>query len=123
MIVVGNTSPLTNLAAVGQFDLLRHLYGHLHIAQGVWEELNAGGKRWPGRDEVAGAEWIEHHAIQNRTLITALQRDLDRGEAETIALALEIEAIRHGRELLHHLAAGGGWSAACFNLLPAAARS
>ena len=64
----------------------------MHIAQGVWEELNAGGKRWPGRDEVASAEWIEHHTVQNQTLVMALQRDLDRGEAETIALALEIEA-------------------------------
>lgn len=45
MIVVSNTSPLTNLAAIGQFDLLRRLYDHLYIAQGVWEELDAGGKR------------------------------------------------------------------------------
>ncbi len=36
MIVVGNTSPLTNLAGIGQFDLLRRLYGRLHIAEGVW---------------------------------------------------------------------------------------
>lgn len=64
----------------------------MHIAHGVWEELNTGGKRWPGRDEVAAAKWIEHHAVQNRALITALRRDLDQGEAETIALALEIQA-------------------------------
>ncbi len=44
MIVVSNTSPLTNLAAIGQFDLLRYLYTELHIASGVWDELNAGGK-------------------------------------------------------------------------------
>lgn len=92
MIVVVNTSPLTNLAAISQFDLLHHLYGQLHIAQGVWEELNAEGQRWPGRDQVAGANWIERHVVQNRPLVTALQRDLDRGEAETIALALELEA-------------------------------
>jgi len=92
MIVVANTSPLTNLAAIGQFDLLRRLYGQLHIAEGVWEELHAEGQRWPGRVEVAGADWIERHAVQNRPLVTALQRDLDRGEAETIALALEVEA-------------------------------
>ena len=92
MIVVSNTSPLTSLAAIGQFDLLHHLYGELHIAQGVREELNASGKRWPGRNEVDSAGWIEHHTMQNRALVTALERDLDRGEAETIALALEIEA-------------------------------
>ena len=92
MIVVGDTSPLTNLAAIGQFDLLCRLYGRLHIAEGVWEELNAGSQRWPGRDEVAEADWVERHAVQNRSLVKALERDLDRGEAETIALALELEA-------------------------------
>ncbi len=92
MIIVSNTSPLTNLAAIGQFNLLRRLYARLHIAHGVWEELNAGGKRWPGRDEVAAADWIAQHAVQNQALVTALQRDLDRGEAESIALALELEA-------------------------------
>ena len=50
MIVVCNTSPLTNLAAIGQFDLLRQLYTELYIAEAVWDELNAGGQRWPGCD-------------------------------------------------------------------------
>lgn len=92
MIVVCNTSPLTNLAAIGQFDLLRQLYVELRIARGVWEELNAGGKRWPGCDNVASADWIQQRAVKNQPLITVLQRDLDRGEAESIALALELGA-------------------------------
>jgi predicted nucleic acid-binding protein len=92
VIVVANTSPLTNLAAIGLFDLLRCLYDQVHIAQGVWEELNAGGKRWPGRDQVAQAGWVERRTVRNQNLVTALCQDLDRGEAETIALALEIEA-------------------------------
>jgi predicted nucleic acid-binding protein len=92
MIVVCNTSPLTNLAAIGQFALFHQLYGRLHIAEAVWEELNARSRHWPGRDEVAAADWIERHAVQNQALVTALRRDLDRGEAETIALALELEA-------------------------------
>ena len=40
MIVVSNTSPLTSLAAIGQFGLLHRLYRELHIALGVWEERN-----------------------------------------------------------------------------------
>ena len=70
MIVVSNTSPLTNLAAIGQFDLLHCLYGQVRIAQGVWEELNAGGKQWPGRDQVAQANWMERHTVQNQDLVT-----------------------------------------------------
>jgi len=92
MIVVSNTSPLTNLAAIGQFDLLCRLYSELHIAQGVWEELNAKGMRWPGSEQVVQANWIEQHTVRNQDLIVALERDLDRGEAETIALALELGA-------------------------------
>jgi predicted nucleic acid-binding protein len=87
--VMSNTSPLTNLAAIGQFDLLRRLYGDLLIAEAVWEELNAGGQAWPGREEVVGATWIARRAVVNRPLVTALRERLDPGEAETIALAVE----------------------------------
>jgi len=92
MIVISNTSPLTNLAAVGQLTLLHRLYNGLHIPDGVWEELNAEGQSWPGRDEVAAVNWIEKHPVRNQSLVTALQRDLGRGEAESIALALELSA-------------------------------
>lgn len=88
-VPVSNTSPLTNLAVIGQFDLLRRLYGRLWIAEAVWDELNAGGRAWPGRAEVAAADWIERRAVQNRPLVTALRERLDPGEAETIALAVE----------------------------------
>lgn len=40
MIVASDTSPLTSLAAIGHFELLRKLFGEIHIAEGVWEELN-----------------------------------------------------------------------------------
>ncbi len=87
--VISYTSPLTNLAAIGHFDLLRPLYGELLIAEAVWEELNAGGQAWPGREEVAGATWIARRVVANRPLVTALRERLDPGEAETIALAVE----------------------------------
>ena len=92
MIVVSDTSPLTNLAAIGQFDLLRRLYAEIHITDGVWDELNAEGKRWPGAENVAAAKWVRRHTTQNKTLVKALRRDLDWGEAESIALALELDA-------------------------------
>lgn len=92
MIIVSNTSPLTNLAAIGQFHLLHELYGNVHIAEGVWAELNAFGKAWPGSQEVAQAAWIQRLPVQNQQLVTALRRDLDFGEAESIALAVELDA-------------------------------
>lgn len=88
-VVISNTSPLTNLAAIGQFGLLQSLYGRVWIAEAVWNELNAKGHSWPGGAEVAAADWIERRAVQNRPLVMALRERLDPGEAETIALAME----------------------------------
>jgi predicted nucleic acid-binding protein len=38
------------------------------------------------------ADWVQQHRPKNQPLVIALQRDLDQGEAEGIALALELEA-------------------------------
>jgi len=93
MIVVSNTSPLTNLAAIGQFELLQSLYTQVHIAEGVWDELNASGQKWPGCLEVMEAtNWVSRSTVQNQDLVTTLRQDLDRGEAESIALGLELDA-------------------------------
>lgn len=92
MIVVSNTSPLTNLAAIGHFELLQNLFGEIHIAEGVWQELNSGGVPHPGSREADAAGWILRHSVDNQPLVRALRRDLDTGEAETITLAIELEA-------------------------------
>ena len=71
-LVVSDTSPLTNLAAIGQFALLQKLYGSLLIAEAVWDELNAADQHWPGRDEVAASTWIQRHAPKNRLCAISL---------------------------------------------------
>lgn len=52
MIVVSHTSPLTNLAAIGQFQLLHRLYEEVHISNAVWGELRTEGQAWLGRGVV-----------------------------------------------------------------------
>lgn len=84
MIVVSNTSPLTNLSAIGQFNLLHELYDEIHIADGVWQELNAYGKVWPGQQDTAVSHWITQQKVQNQQLVAALQRDLDRGKLKAL---------------------------------------
>lgn len=91
-MVVSDTSPLTNLAAIGRLELLPRLFGRIAIAEAVWSELNAYGKRWPGSLEVENADWVERHPVKDKPLVTILRRDLDHGEAESIALALELKA-------------------------------
>jgi predicted nucleic acid-binding protein len=92
MIVVCNTSPLTNLAAIGEFDLLRRLYREIAIAEAVWTELNAKRRIYPGRNEVKNASWVSVISVANRTAVATLREDLDRGESETIVLAIERKA-------------------------------
>jgi predicted nucleic acid-binding protein len=92
VIVVSNTSPITNLAAVGQFELLGKLYGELHVPVAVVDELHAEGRVWPGTVEIDSAPWIHRHVVGNKHLVEALTRSLGAGEAEAIALAIEIGA-------------------------------
>lgn len=74
-LVVSDTSPLTNLAVIGRLDLLQSLFGCIQIPEAVWWELNAGGRSWPGRNEVADADWIVRHGAVNLALLTALSRE------------------------------------------------
>lgn len=92
MIVVSNTSPLTSLGALGQLDLLQRIFGEVHISEAVWDELNADGVRWPGRDAVESAAWIRRHPMTSEPLVRSLMRSIDHGEAESIALAVRLQA-------------------------------
>jgi uncharacterized protein len=91
VIVVSNTSPITNLAAIGQLDLLRQLYQTVIISEAVYRELTAHGGRYPGA-VVKNVNWIEVRKVANSAAVTALRLELDEGEAATIVLAQEISA-------------------------------
>ena len=92
MIVVSNTSPITNLAAIGQLEMLRQLYAKVLIPQAVYGELTFGGVIQPGGREAQTLPWIETKQVTDWVLVTALQMELDPGEAEAIALAVELKA-------------------------------
>ncbi len=92
MIVVSNTSPIINLATVGELDLLRRCYGKIIIPQAVYDEIAVVGAGQPGAIEVQTLPWIETKQVTNRTLVKVITTELDDGEAETIALGLELKA-------------------------------
>jgi uncharacterized protein len=91
VIVVSDASPLIGLVAVGQLDLIHRLYGEVVIPIAVHEELTTSSEA-PGAAEIASASWIRVQAVQNRSLADALALQLDVGEAEAIALAVEVGA-------------------------------
>lgn len=91
MIVVSDTSPLLNLARIGRLELLVHLYGHVLIPPGVYEELvrNQNDTSWI---EPSSTAWLTVASPSDRRHVADLSRNLDRGEAEAIALAVERKA-------------------------------
>lgn len=89
MNVVSNASPLINLARIGELGMLRALYDQVLIPEAVWQEVVVDGSGQAGATDVQHASWIVRHPVANQSLVRALAQNLDDGEAEAIALALE----------------------------------
>jgi len=92
VIVVSNTSPIINLATVGQLELLQRLYGKVIIPEAVYYEIAIVGDGQPGAAQVQAFDWIETRQVTNRALVALLQLEVDKGEAEAIILADELGA-------------------------------
>ncbi len=92
MIVISDSSVLINLAWINQLDLLPRLYQGVIVPPAVWQEVVEKGAGKPGAHEIAAAIWLQVKEPENRLLIHALRQDLDAGESEAIALALEEKA-------------------------------
>ena len=93
MLVVSNTSPLSNPAIIGRLDLLREPLGSVPIPPGVRSELS--------RRPNSGARSVLEKALADCwlsivALVAAVPTEfatvLDLGEAEALALALETKA-------------------------------
>jgi hypothetical protein len=89
--VVSNTTPIIALSVIGRLTLLRELYTEVLIPPAVNSEIMAGGARRAGAAELRHASWIRTVPLQDPRRADLLV-DLDRGEAEAIALAMELDA-------------------------------
>lgn len=95
VIVVSDTSPITNLSAIGRLDLLQQLYATIIIPLAVYNEMVVVDKVVPGAAEVQTLAWIQTQTVANTQSVLdvqANQDDIDLGEAEAIILALELKA-------------------------------
>ncbi len=92
-MIVSNSSPLITLAEAGQLGLLPGLYGEVVIPPAVRSEVLAGGVGLlSGSEEVATAAWLRVETPRDAELVEELRRDLGAGEAEAIAVAIELSA-------------------------------
>lgn len=88
--LIADTSPLISLDACKQLGLLRKLYGSVVVPRAVERELSVGGATGlPKGLTRAHRKWIGVR-ILGSSPPPALVAALDVGEAEVIALALEV---------------------------------
>ena len=88
MKVVSDSGPLINLAKVGQFTLLQDLFHNIMIPPEVFEEVVVRRVGQPGAGETYTAQWVVRGVIEQPDIVNLLTAELDRGEAEAIALAI-----------------------------------
>jgi predicted nucleic acid-binding protein len=91
MIVVSDTSPVRALAHLEQLDLLRRLFQQVLVPPAVADELeHPKSKLLP--IPLDAYDFLVVRAPADQKAIVRLGRELHRGEAEAIALALEVHA-------------------------------
>ena len=93
--VVCDSSTPIHLARINRITLLKDFYGKIVVSPAVWNEVVDEGQGRSGSSELKEAResgWIEVIAPENKPLIQMLERELHKGESETIALAAEMHA-------------------------------
>ena len=94
MAVVSDTSPILALSAISHLDLLEVQFGEVLIPDAVQNELKTETDFTGAKNirEALKKGWLIVQPIQNTHLAQALAMELDYGEAEAIALALETQS-------------------------------
>jgi predicted nucleic acid-binding protein len=86
---VANSGPLIALARLDLLHLFPALYGEIIIPQAVHDEILAGVS---GARELSEAAWLHVRQPSDPDLVERLSAWVERGEAEAIALAIELSA-------------------------------
>lgn len=89
MIVISDTSPITNLIQIGRLDLLETVFNEIIIPKTVYDELC----RLPEQKNIIDRQqWISIFSAQDNPMIALLEKELDKGEAEAIAISIQLKA-------------------------------
>jgi hypothetical protein len=88
-VVVSDTSPIRAFAFIGRLDILESLFDEILVPPTVFSELTHP-TRWGPPVLVSSIPWIVVRAPQRTELVAAWRRELDLGEAESLAVAQEL---------------------------------
>lgn len=92
-LLIADSGPLIGLAKIGRLGVLPHLAEHIIIPSAVWHEAVLSRPDAPDAKAVASLSWLEIQPADDR-VFASLSEQLDRGEAEAIALALRFPGSR-----------------------------
>lgn len=94
MVVVSKTSPLVNLAAIGQGDLLDALYGEVIVLPAVQREFATLRQHEPRFASAILPACVRVQPLSAAATLhlATLVLLLDDGEAETLALSVDLRA-------------------------------
>jgi len=83
LVVVSDTSPLTNLLAIDRFQLLAELYDAVAVPEAVAEEIIIDPDK-PGpkqgqipKEELGNLSWMKIKQVDNHDLVRSLTLELD----------------------------------------------
>lgn len=91
MVVVSDTSPLRALQALDRITLIEHIYGRVLVPPAVVTELAANAPRL-GPFVVTAYPFLVTQAPTDLANVARLHEELNIGEAEALALAVETRA-------------------------------
>ncbi len=86
MKVICNSSPLISLLSIKRIDILEKLFDKIIIPEAVYREVFNSKV---GSENLKESRFLEVGKVKDRKFVKLLRMQLDYGESEVIALALE----------------------------------
>ena len=86
-MIVSNASPLIVLLKINKLSILKDLFEKIVIPEAVYKEITTKEHDKLIFDKL---EWIEARSVRNSEMIALLEKLIDKGEAEAIVLAREL---------------------------------
>lgn len=86
-MIVSNASPLIVLLKINKLSILKDLFEKIVIPEAVYKEITTKEHDKLIFDKL---EWIEARSVRNIEMIALLEKLIDKGEAEAIVLAREL---------------------------------
>ena len=91
MAAVSDSSPLILYAKIGRLELIEAVFEEVYIPEAVRSEILFDDAKRPGAAVLMRAPWVRIRRVSASATLQPLLTIVDRGEAEAIALVIELD--------------------------------